>query len=66
MPICWAVFQKRSWILQNLDTLGGKHVIEKETLYMLWLGEKQTVFGERSSNAVVIASLVLQQMNETE
>lgn len=63
MPICWAVFQKRSWIAQNLDALGGGHVTEEEESYMLWLGEEQTVFGEKSSNAVAVASQVLQQMS---
>jgi hypothetical protein len=38
MPICWAVYQKCTWVQQYLEELGGGHVADDEVGYMLWLG----------------------------
>jgi hypothetical protein len=38
MPICWAVYQKHTWVQQYLEELGGGHVADDEVGYMLWLG----------------------------
>ena len=35
---------------------------ENEVAYMLWLGEEQTVFGEKGSNAMKVAGHILQRM----
>jgi hypothetical protein len=63
MPICWAVYQKRTWVQQYLEELGGGHVADDEVGYMLWLGLDQPVHGELASNAVLVADFVLQQMD---
>jgi superfamily II DNA helicase RecQ len=63
MPICWAVYQKRSWVRQYLGDLGGGHVVDDEAAYMLWLGLDQSVHGEAASNAMLVADFVLQQMD---
>jgi hypothetical protein len=62
MPICWAVYQKATWVQQYLGELGGAHVVDDEAGYILWLGFDQQVHGEMASNAVLIADFVLQQM----
>ncbi|KAH1838771.1 hypothetical protein KXX55_005427 [Aspergillus fumigatus] len=63
MPICWAVYQKATWVQQYLGELGGGHVVDNEAGYMLWLGLDQQVHGETASNAVLVADFVLQQMD---
>lgn len=62
MPACWAVFQKPGLVQRYLEELRGEYVGHDQGMYMLWLGEGRTVFGEEGSNAVAIAGLVLQQM----
>ncbi|RHZ43201.1 uncharacterized protein CDV56_101253 [Aspergillus thermomutatus] len=63
MPICWAVYQKPTWVQQYLGELGGGHVVDDEAGYMLWLGLDQPVHGEVASNAVLVADFVLRQMD---
>ncbi|CAO3682570.1 unnamed protein product [Umbelopsis ramanniana] len=63
LPICWAVFQKRQWVKDFLDQLGGEYVKTDEKKYMSWLGEQQQVFGEaKASRAHAVVDFVFQQM----
>lgn len=64
MQACWAIYQRKPWREGFLSKLGGEHVQSDERLYMLWLGQKRTIFGLEGSNAAWVAYHVFQSILE--
>jgi superfamily II DNA helicase RecQ len=63
MPLCWSILHRKDWATKVLIRLPqGLLASRNEGRYMLWLGEKATVFEEQGTNLALIADRVIQEV----
>lgn len=56
MPLCWKVFDNQQWQEAVLGRIaGGVAASREEGIFMLWLGEEASVFGEAGTNLAIVA-----------